>query len=67
MLELPEDVDAQNVVTQAARESVDIANPAGSVHEPSRSRSGLVLGYGNLSDTSVGEAVTRLAAAYPRA
>jgi GntR family transcriptional regulator/MocR family aminotransferase len=67
VLRLPPGVDAGAVVAEAAHDEVAVTNLAGSYEQPPRSPGGLILGYANIPDVSVPEAVARLAAAYARA
>jgi GntR family transcriptional regulator/MocR family aminotransferase len=63
VLDLPDDVDSAAVVAAAATRSVRVADLATYHAIPQQAGRGLVLGYGNLADSSVVEAVRQLAAA----
>ncbi|MDX3458135.1 PLP-dependent aminotransferase family protein [Streptomyces sp. ME02-8801-2C] len=60
ILGLPADVDTAAVVKTAARRSLLVADLAAYHATEARAEHGLVLGYGNLADSAVGEAVRRL-------
>lgn len=63
VLPLPDTVDTAAVVAAAAARSVRVADLAGYHAVGPPTRPGLVLGYGNLADGAVREAVRQLAAA----
>jgi GntR family transcriptional regulator/MocR family aminotransferase len=63
LVHLPTSVDTAAVVAEAAARSVRVADLAGYHATDQHVGHGLVLGYGNLADTAVDEAVRRLAAA----
>lgn len=67
VLHLPEGTDAAAVRSAAARRSVRVVELAGYHARPDRAPSGLVLGYGNLADSAVDEAVQLLAEAIAEA
>ncbi|MEU6228305.1 PLP-dependent aminotransferase family protein [Streptomyces sp. NPDC047042] len=60
ILGLPADVDTAAVVNGAARRSLRVAELAAYHATEARGEHGLVLGYGNLADSAVEEAVRRL-------
>ena len=63
VLDLPAGVRAPSVVREAARRGVQVMDLSTCRLSPAGDRSALVLGYGNLPDRLVGEAVAHLAAA----
>ena len=63
LLHLPTSTDTAAVVAAAAARSVRVADLASYHATPDRPAHGLVLGYGNLADNIVTDAVTHLAAA----
>ncbi|MDX2542807.1 PLP-dependent aminotransferase family protein [Streptomyces sp. WI04-05B] len=60
ILRLPTDVNTDTVVTAASRRSLRVADLAAYHATDVRAEHGLVLGYGNLADSAVEEAVRRL-------
>jgi GntR family transcriptional regulator/MocR family aminotransferase len=63
LLYLPQGTDADTVVSRAAAAGVRVANLDTYRFDSARGGPGVVLGYGNLADHQVRDAVTRLASA----
>jgi GntR family transcriptional regulator/MocR family aminotransferase len=67
LLELPPGSDTAAVVAEAHRHDLDLCDTTAMTIDPANSGPALMLGYGNLSDSLIEEAVTVLAEAIGRA